>query len=281
MSEASVLYDAPGPRARRRARIGTGIAALILLLLAYLVYRRLDSRELFDARRWDVFQDPELWEAFGRAMVATLQASAAAAVLAAFVGVALCVLRTSRRAVISRPAAVVIELFRGLPVVLLMFFAAVVLPVSIFWAVVIGLVIYNSAIVAEILRAGIASLPRGQAEAASALGLTPAQSLRLILLPQAIRRMLPTLVAQLVVLNKDTSLGYIVGYFELLRSVQTLQVFFGNRYLFSMFFVAALMYLAMNLVISRVAVLLERRGTKKAAGGVAPIAVPANPEALR
>jgi len=273
---SSVLYDAAGPRSRRRILIGSVIGGLVLLALAFLVYRRLDSRGIFDAERWDVFSDPEVWQFLGRGLLATLKAAAVAAVIAAAVGLLLCVARMSQSTAVRTPAAITIELFRGLPVVLLMFFAAVVLPVSIFWAVVVGLVIYNSAVVAEILRAGIVSLPRGQAEAASALGLTAGQRLRLVLLPQAIRRMMPTLVSQLVVLTKDTSLGYIVGYLELLRSVQNLRDFFGSRYLFSVFFVAAGIYILVNVLISRLAIHLERRGSTKAAGGVAkPVVVPA------
>lgn len=270
---SSVLYDAAGPRSRRRILIGSVIGGMVLLGLAFLVYRRLDSRGIFDAERWDVFSDPEVWQFLGRGLLATLKAAAVAAVIATAVGLLLCVARMSQSTAVRTPAAVTIELFRGLPVVLLMFFAAVVLPVSIFWAVVVGLVIYNSAVVAEILRAGIVSLPRGQAEAASALGLTAGQRLRLVLLPQAIRRMMPTLVSQLVVLTKDTSLGYIVGYLELLRSVQNLRDFFGSRYLFSVFFVAAGIYILVNVLISRLAIYLERRGSTKTAGGVAKAAV--------
>jgi len=273
VSTELVLYDEAGPRTRRRILIGSIAGGLLLLVLAFVVYRRLDTRGIFEAERWDIFTDPEVWEAIGRGLLATLKAAGAAAALAAVAGLVLCVLRTSPSPLVRRPAAVTIELFRGLPVVLLMFFAAVVLPVSLFWAVVIGLVIYNSAVVAEILRAGIASLPRGQTEAAAAIGLSDLQTLRLVLLPQAIRRMMPTLVSQLVVLNKDTSLGFIVGYFELLRTVQTLQFFFGDRYLFSFFFVAAGIYILLNVLISRLAIYLERRGSTKAAGGGVPRAL--------
>ena len=131
-----------------------------------------------------------------------------------------------------------------------------------------GLVLYNGAIVAEILRAGIVSLPKGQTEAAYAIGLTRTQTLFTITLPQAVRRMLPSLVSQLVVLNKDTSLGYIVGYAELLRRLQTNTQFFGQRYWFQFFVVGAAVYIAVNFTLSRLAVWLERRGAPKAAGGI-------------
>ena len=124
----------------------------------------------------------------------------------------LCLLRISLIAWIRIPTQVVLEFLRGMPVVLMMLFVLLVFGTSSFMAVVAGLVLYNAAIFAEILRAGIQSLPKGQREAGLAIGLTSFQSRMLIELPQAVRRMMPSLVAQLVVLLKDTSLGYIVAY---------------------------------------------------------------------
>jgi glutamate transport system permease protein len=144
-----------------------------------------------------------------------------------------------------------------------------VFATSPFIAVVAGLVLYNAAIFAEIIRAGIQSLPKGQREAGLAIGLTSFQSRLTVELPQAIRRMLPSLVAQLVVLLKDTSLGYIVAYGELLRAVQVMADFLGPQFLFPVFFVAAAIYIAINLAVSRLAIWIERHGSKKAAGGVA------------
>ena len=140
-----------------------------------------------------------------------------------------------------------------------MFFGVIALGLPLFWGVVFGLVLYNGAIVAEILRAGIVSLPKGQTEAAYAIGLTRTQTLFTILLPQAVRRMLPSLVSQLVVLNKDTSLGFIIGYAELLRRLQLNTQFFGQRYWFQFFVVGTVIYIAVNFTLSRLAVWLERR----------------------
>jgi len=201
-------------------------------------------------------------------LVATLRAAAVAAVISAVVGLVLAMGRMARARWIRIPVTAVIEFFRGLPVVLLMFFGVIALGLPLFWGVVFGLVLYNGAIVAEILRAGIVSLPKGQTEAAYAIGLTRSQTLFTITLPQAVRRMLPSLVSQLVVLNKDTSLGYIVGYAELLRRLQTNTQFFGQRYWFQFFVVGAAVYIAVNFTLSRLAVWLERRGSAKAAGGI-------------
>jgi glutamate transport system permease protein len=277
----SVLYDVPGPRARRRNLIGTVVGGLVLLALAALVVNQLRVNGIFEIRRWQIFWDPpppfpdsaqDVWRfLLVQGLGATLRAAGIAAIFAMLLGFVLAVWRMAPQRWVQIPAITVIEFFRGLPVVLLMLFSALALGLSIFQAVVLGLVIYNAAIIGEILRAGIVSLPKGQSEAAYAIGMTHWQTLLLILLPQAVRRMLPSLVSQLVVLLKDTSLGFIVGYTELLRSVQNLRDYFGNAFLFSLFFVGAAIYIAVNFSISRLAVWLERRGSKKAAGGVAPI----------
>jgi glutamate transport system permease protein len=202
-----------------------------------------------------------------------------AAVIAFPLGLLLCLLRISDNAWVRVPTRVVLEFLRGMPVVLMMLFVLLVFATSSFVAVVAGLVLYNSAIFAEIIRAGVQSLPKGQREAGLAIGLTSFQSRLTIELPQAIRRMLPSLVAQLVVLLKDTSLGYIVAYGELLRAVQVMADFLGPQYLFPVFFVAAAIYIAIDLAVSRLAIWLERRGSKRAAGGVAHVPVAGIPAA--
>lgn len=266
---SSVLYDEPGPRGRRRALIGSVIGALAVLGVLVFAALQLADAGVFESRRWEIFQESDVWTFLWGGLRATLQAAAVAAVIAAALGLVLAVLRMSRNAAVRRTTAVVLEAFRGLPVVLLMFFGVIALGLSLFQGVVFGLVVYNAAIIAEILRAGIVSLPKGQTEAGLAIGLRQPQVLRTILLPQAVRRMLPALISQFVVLLKDTSLGYIVGYTELLTSVKNLQNFFGSTSIIPLFFVGALIYIAINMTLSRVAVWIERRGSRKTAGGVA------------
>lgn len=267
-----VLFDTPGPRARRRVAIWSVVAGVVILALLVVAAVRLNQRGIFDSNRWDIFyEDGETWEALlRRGLGATLRAAGVAAVIALTAGALVAVARMSPSAWIRVPVAVGIEVFRGLPVLLLILFTALALDASIFTAVVAGLAAYNTAVIAEILRAGIQSLPGGQREAALAIGLTQGQTLRMILLPQAVRRMLPSLVSQIVVLLKDTSLGFIVGYAELLRTSRELRDFFGSRYIFSIFIVTATIYIGVNFAISRFATYLERRGTTKAAGGPAP-----------
>jgi glutamate transport system permease protein len=273
---ASVLFDAPGPRAKRRSRIASVIVVLVVLAgLAWVVYTLAQPREsggitlpgYFDWSRWEkLVTDPEFWGAVGRGVLGTLQAAAIAAVGAILIGIVFALLRTSPLAAVRVPTTVVLEFFRGMPVLLMMLFILLVGSTGAFWAVVIALAVYNGALIGEALRAGIVSLPRGQREAGLSLGLTRLQTKLQIEFPQAFRQMLPIIVAQLVVLLKDTSLGYIVGYNELIRTtMNNLSSYYGNRYLFTLFLITLVIYLAINLTLSWVARRLARRRGGKSA----------------
>jgi glutamate transport system permease protein len=278
----SVLYDVPGPRARARNRMLTVAGGLVVLALVALAVWRLAVNDQLDGDRWAVLFDPrtDVPQALGNALVRTLQVAALGMVAATVLGALLAFGRLSDRAWISRPVTVVIEFFRAVPLLLLILFSFVFLPalgtpVSPFTALLLGLVLYNMAVLAEIFRSGILSVDRGQWESAYALGMRKSQVMTTVLLPQAIRRMLPVLIAQLVVLLKDTSLGYIVTYSELLRTSRGLVEFFGNTYSFQFYVAAAVIYIAVNLLISSIARLVERRTRKdRRTGAVAPIAQP-------
>lgn len=269
MSNASVLFDAPGPRARALSRTFSVITALLVaggLLWMFLVLNApkesggITLPGMFDESRWDIFANPEVWTFIGQGVWNTLRAALVASVLAVALGVVLSLLRSARNPWIRIPTAVVIEFFRGMPVLLMMLFILLVFSTGDYWAVVGALAIYNGALIGEALRAGLASLPRGQREAALSLGMRQLQSKMLVEFPQAFRQMLPIIVAQLVVLLKDTSLGFIVGYPELLRTtMNNLSSFYGNRYLFPLWVVTFLIYLAMNLSLSWFARWLSRR----------------------
>ena len=201
-----------------------------------------------------------LANADGNSIIAILPGVALAAALALAIGVAFATLRTSVFAWMRVPATVVLEFFRGMPVLLLMLFILLASSFGAFWAVVLGLALYDGAIIGEILRAGLASLPRGQREAGLSLGLTRLQTKTMIEFPQAFRQMLPVIVARLVVLLKDTSLGHIVGYNELIRTtMNSMSSFYGNRSLLSLFIVTLVIYLAIDLSLSALARRLARK----------------------
>jgi glutamate transport system permease protein len=274
---ASVLFDTPGPRTKRRSMIASVIVVILIAAgIGWIVYTLAQPRDssgitlpgYFDESRWDVFVEPDLWIRVGQGLLNTLRAAAVAAVMAIAVGIIFAMLRTSGLALVRIPTTIVLEFFRGMPVLLMMLFILLVASTGAFWAVVLALGLYNGAIIGEALRAGLAALPRGQREAGLSLGMTGLQSKISIEFPQAFRQMLPVIIAQLVVLLKDTSLGFIVGYNELIRTTMNgLGSALGNRYLFSLFLVTLVIYLIVNLTLSAVARRLARR---RSPGAVLP-----------
>ncbi|MBM0238294.1 amino acid ABC transporter permease [Micromonospora sp. ATA32] len=289
--QTSVLYDVPGPRQRRITLITSVITSVVLLVGAYfLIYRPLDDKGQFTMELWGPLVDPsnenftQVWERIGLGFRHTLTAAALAIVASLAVGTLLAVLRiqlkslTRRRfsglatplayllrglsALLSVVTRVCVEVFRGLPVVLTIFFVARGFPefgisFDSLWYLVIGLTIYNSVVIAEILRSGMEGLPGGQAEAAAAIGLAPMQTTRMILLPQAFRIMLPALISQLVVVLKDTSLGFIISYEETLNIGKQLIGVLNNP--IQVYLVIAVLFIAVNYSLSKLAQYLQRR----------------------
>ncbi|QNG35678.1 amino acid ABC transporter permease [Geodermatophilaceae bacterium NBWT11] len=267
---APVLFDVPGPKAKARIRIGTVIGVLVVLGLIGIVLLRLNGNGQLDPARWAILFDPGsgVPQALGQALVRTLQVAVVAMVASTVLGVLLAVGRLSEHRFVRIPVTTLIEFFRSIPLLVVIFALYFVLPrfgieLSAFAALAVGLTLYNMAVLAEIFRAGILSVDKGQREAALALGMRKTQVMTLVLLPQATRRMLPVLIAQIVVLLKDTSLGFIIGYFELLRQARSLVEFlnfnFGNIYTLQIYVGAGLMYILINVLISQIAKLVEKR----------------------
>ena len=259
-AQASVLYDAPGPKARARSRVISVVGVLaIAALLGWVIYRLAipqvaangaETPPILDPTRWTPLAEPQVWTQMAKGVGATLGAAAVGMVGALVLAVLFAFGRLASSKLIRVPVAIVLEFFRGMPVLLMMLFILLVASTGAFIAVVIALIVYNGAILGEALRAGILSLNKGQREAGLSIGLTPTRTRLLIELPQAFTQMLPIIMAQLVVLLKDTSLGYIVGYYELLRTVKNLATLFGNYYMFTFWLVGAVIYLAINLLVS-------------------------------
>lgn len=285
---SSVLYDAPGPRARRNTRIATAAASVGLLGLAVLVVRQLGQQGQLDPEKWGPLFNPAnrffvaTWSALWGGLQFTLIAAALTLVFSLVIGTGLAMLRITSGRSYRWSVISLIELLRGLPVVITIYFASRVLPeVGIalppLWYLVIGLTAYNCVIIAEIVRAGVAAIPRGQSEAASAVGLTRGQTLRIVLLPQAFRIMLPALISQLVVIVKDTSLGFIIfGFAEFVRTANNIIQYFGGQegidLALQMYTAVALVFLVINYGLSKLAEYVERRLSQARRSAAAPAA---------
>jgi glutamate transport system permease protein len=292
MSQPTVLYDVPGPRARRLNLIISAVVTVAIVAGVYfIVYRPLDAKHQFEPVLWDPLLNPSneyfglVWHRIWLGFRATLTAAAGAIVASLLVGTALAALRVQLKSVqrrrfvgIAPPLALAlrglimalsaltklcVEVFRGIPVVITIFFVWVALPKfgvsfdNAVWYLIIGLTIYNSVVIGETLRSGMDGLPTGQREAADSIGLTSAQTIRMILLPQAYRIMLPALISQLVVVLKDTSLGFLISYEEVLRvGGQIIQVLNNPIQVYA---VIGVLYILINYSLSKLAQYAERR----------------------
>jgi glutamate transport system permease protein len=294
---ASVLFDAPGPKARARYRLAGIVGGIVVAaFLAFALYQ-LGSHGNLTADKWKMFLgfevngiDANVWvDYLLPGLLNTLKAAAISIVLAGIFGFLFGIGRMSQVAVIRIVCGIVVEFFRSVPVLVMMLgafyfysfnniFVADVNPLA---AVVTGLTLYNGSVFAELLRSGVGSLPKGQSEAGLSIGLTRGQTLRAIQLPQAVTAMLPALVGQLVVVLKDTALGQIITYNELLTNYQRIGSTWGN--IVPAMIVIAAIYIVINYALTSLAAYVERRLRQRGrvtlgAGGGGAALIVADPE---
>jgi len=255
----SVLYDVPGPRAIRRQRLAGGIGALGAAVVLGLIGLKLAEEGQFDADTWEFLTVEGTWRAIYNGLLNTLRVAVVAITLALAFGGVFAVARLSDRWFIRWPAIVVIEFFRAIPLLLLILFLFLGFADQIgrFWSLALALMLYNGSVLAEIFRAGIQAVPKGQSEAALAIGMRRGQVLRHVLIPQAIRIMLPAIISQSVVALKDTALGLIIAYAELARVGRQLYVFYNNPLAVGV--TIAAIYVVINYALSKLAVAVEGR----------------------
>jgi len=270
-----MLADALGPKAKRRVLVASILSGVALVGLLAIAVQRLADKDQLASEKWKPFTDWSTVQFLLGGLANTLKAAVVAMVLAIIVGAGLALARLSRTAPVRWLAVVYVEFFRGVPLVLLIFFTFFALPkygidMTQYRALVLALTLYNSAMLGEVFRAGILSLDRGQTEAANAIGLTYWQGMALVIIPQAARRMIPAIVSQLITLLKDTSLGYVISYEELLRRGRISGEFFKNP--LQAYFFVALLYIAVNFTLSRTARWLEIRQRRRLGAGRIAIA---------
>ncbi|MFD6137930.1 amino acid ABC transporter permease [Isoptericola sp. NPDC060257] len=276
-SQHSVLFDAPGPRARRWIVLGNVVGALVVLGIAAVVLVELGRKGQLSWDLWGpVFTSSAWQDYFIPGLQNTLRAAGFAIVGAILFGLIFGSGRLARSRTVRWISGVVVEFFRAVPVLLMMIFFWLLFGFNrigtepAFLAVVVALILYNGSVIAELVRAGVGNLPKGQSEAGLAVGLTGGQVLRSIQLPQALIAMLPALVSQLVVVLKDTALGQIITYDELLRAAQI----FGNGHSNNLqtLTVAAVVFIVINWALTAVARWLSRylSGRTSGATGTGP-----------
>lgn len=265
---ASVLYDAPGPRARTRYRIAGVVAVLGIAGLLWYVVHSLSSNGQFDAGLWDIFQYTNVQQKIVDGLLSTLQAFGLAAVFSLVLGALLAAGRLSDHQPLRWACTAIVQFFRAMPLLILivaLYYAYFIKTPM--WALVLGLTLYNGCVQAEIIRSGVNAVPRGQSEAAFALGLRKRQVMATILVPQAVRSMLPAIIGQMVVTLKDTSLGYIITYSELLyigKQIATQPTNSAGFPYIPVVLVITPIYIVMCLLLTALARWIEARGRRGA-----------------
>jgi glutamate transport system permease protein len=287
MRQATILYDVPGPRARGRNRLLTVVFVVAFAAVAAVVAWKLGQKGQWAAQKWTPFLRADIWTRhIIPGLEGTLKAAAIGAVLALAFGIIFGVARVSGHWWIRAPAGTVVEVFRAVPLLLLIFFASYApgALTNFTWnptalqAVVFGLTMYNGSVLAEVVRAGINAVPKGQSEAGYAIGLRRGQLMSLILVPQAITTMMPTVVSQLVVLLKDTALGTIIAYDNLTSNLSVLQNLYTNAIPATI--VIAGVYILVNLALSWIATQLERRNRRRGLIAAGPALIAATLDAV-
>jgi glutamate transport system permease protein len=256
---STVLFDAPGPKAVRRHRL-IGIATAVGLAgIAAAVVWKLAVEDQFTAEIWEPFVTPDIIEFLWVGLRNTLIAAAVAIVIAVGFGVIFGIGKLSDHRALRWPAWLVVEFFRAVPLLMLIifFWSMQGYPTNSLLPLVMGLVLYNGAVLAEVFRAGINAVPGGQSEAAYAIGMRKNQVMRIILLPQAVKIMLPAIISQCIVALKDTSLGFYILAPVLTSQGRQVWNFFDNK--FATAIVLAVIYIVLNLLLSWLATWVERR----------------------
>lgn len=261
-SVRDALYEAPGPRTRRRVRIATAVSLiLVVAALAAIGYRFYITGQ-FAPRYWTFFVKATTWKFLFQGFAGTVRVALTAGAIALALGLLLMLGRISHLKVLSAVCRVITEFFRSLPSLLLIYFFFLVVPqygikMSSFWMLTLPVALAAAGVLAEVFRAGVNAVPKGQIEAALSLGMSPLRTTFKIVLPQAIRFVIPSLISQLVVVVKDTTVAYVVSYPDLMQNARVLITNYDA--LVSVYFTIAIIYILINYAINQASIYVSHR----------------------
>ena len=269
---STVLFDAPGPVAVRRHRLIAVATVVGLIAIAVAVIWKLAVEDQFTLARWEPFVTPSILEFLLEGLRNTLIAAAVAIVIAVPFGIIFGIGKLSDHAWLRWPSWLVVEFFRAVPLLMLILFiwAMQGYPTTSVVPLILGLILYNGSVLAEVFRAGINAVPKGQAEAAYAIGMRKNQVMRIIQLPQAVKIMLPAIISQCIVALKDTSLGFYILAPVLTSQGRQIWNFFDNKLATAI--VLAVVYIVLNLMLEQLGRWIERRISTTGGGQIAIVA---------
>ena len=261
-SVRTALYEAPGPKTKRLIAVGTVVSALLVAALVAAVVRQFYVTGQLAPRYWSFLLEWPTWRFLLQGFVGTVEVALTAGAIALVLGLALMLGRTSGPRPVSAACRLVTDFFRGVPSLLLIYFFFLVVPqygirMPSFWMLTLPVALAASGVLAEVFRAGVNAVPKGQVEAALSIGLGRWKTMRLIVLPQAVRYVIPSLIAQLVVVVKDTTVAYVVSYPDLMQNARVLITNYDA--LLSMYLVVSVIYVLINFAINKASVYVAHR----------------------
>ena len=261
-SMRDALYEAPGPKTRRRIHIWTAISLVLVALGIFAIVQRFYVTGQLAPKYWDFFARWTTWRFLLEGFAGTVEVAVTAGIIALALGLLLMMGRISENKILADICHVIINFFRGVPSLLLIYFFFMVVPqygvrMPSFWMITLPVALAASGVLAEVFRAGMYAVPKGQTEAALSLGMSPLHVKLKIVFPQAICMVIPSLISQLVVVVKDTTVAYVVSFPDLLQNARVLITNYDA--LVSTYFVVAIIYILINYGINQLAVYLARR----------------------
>jgi len=261
-----MLYEEPGPKAKLRIRVVTGISLAAIAALAVVVIRQFYITGQLDPKYWSFFARATTWTFLGKGLLGTLEAAIMAGILAFTAGFLLMLGRISRFRILRGICTALIEFTRGVPTLLFIYFFFLVVPqfgiqMSAFWKISIPVAISACGVVAEVLRSGVNAVPKGQTEAALSLGMRDGSVFLKVVFPQAIRYVIPALIAELVIVVKDTTFAYVVNFPDLMQNAKVLISNYDA--LLSVYLVVAVIYILINYLLNRLSDTVAARQRRK------------------
>lgn len=262
MPVSAMLYEPPGPKTKKIINVFTLISIAILVYFAVIVIRRFYDTGQLDERYWSFFAKYTTWKFLAKGLLGTLEAAVVAGIVTFIGGFFMMTARISGIKILRAISTALIEFTRGVPTLLFIYFFFLIAPqygikLPPLWKIALPVAISASGVVAEALRSGVNAVPVGQREAALSLGMRGAKVFLKIVFPQAMRFVIPALIAELVIVVKDTTFAYVVNFPDLMQNAKVLISNYDA--MLSVYLLVAVIYIIINYLLNKASVAAYHR----------------------
>ena len=262
MPVSAMLYEPPGPKTKKIINVITAVSVVLLVYFAVIVVRRFYDTGQLDERYWSFFAKYTTWKFLAKGLLGTLEVAVVAGAVTFIGGFFMMTARISGIKILKMLSTALIEFTRGVPTLLFIYFFFLISPqygikLPPLWKIALPVAISASGVVAEALRSGVNAVPAGQREAALSLGMRGAQVFLKIVFPQAMRFVIPALIAELVIVVKDTTFAYVVNFPDLMQNAKVLISNYDS--MLSVYLLVAVIYIIINYLLNKASVAAYHR----------------------